>query len=142
MEQAIRDLFGRYESETNAALAGKPDMAAISDLYEDAFIGSSAAGVMAGKKDEDFKKALATGFARNRKIGAQRIEVVELRAEEIDAMHALVHVDWRATYDSDGSQKAIDFTNAYLTRLANGRCKVFGWITGDEDAELRRHGII
>jgi hypothetical protein len=142
MEQAIRDLFGRYECETNAALAGEPDMTAISDLYDDAFIGSSPAGVIAGKKDEDFKKALATGFAHNRKIGAQRMEVVDLRAEKIDAMHALVHVEWRATYDSDGSQKAIDFTNAYLTRLANGRCKVFGWITGDEDAELRRHGII
>jgi hypothetical protein len=91
----------------NAALAGEPDMAAISDLYDDALIGSSPAGVMAGKKDEDFQKALATGFAHNRKIGAQRMEVVDLRHEKIDTMHALVHVEWRATYDSDGSQKAI-----------------------------------
>ncbi len=142
MEQAIRDLFGRYESETNAALAGEPDMAAIIDLYDDAFVGSSPAGVMAGQKDEDFKKALSDGFAHNRKIGAQRMEVIDLRAEEIDAMHALVNVDWRATYDRDGSQKTIDFTNVYLTRVANGQCKVFGWITGDEEAELRRHGII
>lgn len=142
MQQAIEDLFGRYERETNAALAGEPDMAAIGDLYDDAFIGSSPAGVMAGRKDEDFEKALAAGFAHNREIGALRMEVADLRAEEIDAMHALVHVDWRATYDLSGSRKTLDFTNAYLTRVADGRCRVFGWITGDEEAELRRHGII
>ena len=28
---------------------------------------------MAGKKDEDFQKALATGFAHNRKIGAHTL---------------------------------------------------------------------
>ncbi|SFB64405.1 hypothetical protein SAMN03159496_06461 [Rhizobium sp. NFR07] len=117
-------------------------MAAISDLYEDAFIGAAPAGVIAGNKDEDFRKAIATGFARNREIGARQMEVAGLQADEIDAMHALVRVDWRATYDRDGRQMTIDFTNVYLTRLANGKCRVFGWITGDEEAELRKQGII
>jgi hypothetical protein len=142
MQQAIRDLFGRYEKETSAALGGAPDMAAISDLYEDAFIGAAPAGVIAGNKDEDFRKAIATGFARNREIGARQMEVAGLQADEIDAMHALVRVDWRATYDRDGRQMTIDFTNVYLTRLANGKCRVFGWITGDEEAELRKQGIV
>lgn len=46
-----------------------------------------------------------------------------------------------ATYDVDGAEKTIDFTNIYLTRLAGGQARVFGWITGDEAAELRKHGI-
>jgi len=142
MQQAIKELFDRYERETNAALTGEPDMAALSDLYDEAFVGSSPAGVMAGKKDEEFRKALTAGFAHNREIGARRMEIRNVRADLIDAMHALVHVDWRATYETDGTQKAIDFMNVYLTRSENGKVRVFGWITGDEIAELRKHGIV
>jgi hypothetical protein len=142
MQKSITELFDRYESQTNAALTGEPDMVTIGDLYDDAFVGSSPAGVMAGKRDEEFQKALIAGFARNREIGARLMEIQDLRIEPIDAMHALAHVGWRATYDTNGTQKAIDFTNVYLTRVSNGQAKVFGWITGDEQAELRKHGII
>lgn len=142
MHQAIKDLFGRYENETNAALAGTPDMDAVGDLYDEAFIGSSPAGVMAGEKNDKFKEALVDGFAWNREIGARRMEIQNLRIELIDAMHALVRVGWRATYETDGTRRMIDFTNVYLTRTGNGQVRVFGWITGDESAELRKHGII
>lgn len=141
MQQEIAALIDRYERQTNAALAGNPDMEAVSDLYDDAFIGASPAGVMAGNKDAGFESVLAAGFARNREIGTRRMDVRVLKVEPIDALHALARVEWRATYDVDGAEKTIDFTNIYLTRLAGGRARVFGWITGDEAAELRKHGI-
>lgn len=142
MQQAVTDLFDRYERETNAALAGEPDLEAVGDLYDDAFIAASPSGVMTGKKGDEFDKAMAAGFAHYREIGTQRMEVRDVRVEPIDALHALARVDWRATYDVDGMQKVIDFTNVYLTRVSNGRGTVFGWITGDENAELRKHDII
>lgn len=141
MRQAVEQLFDRYERLTNAALAGAPDMTAVCDLYEDAFIGSSPTGVMAGRKDESFAAHLAAGFAHNREIGARRMEVLAVRVDPIDAIHALAHVDWRASYDVDGRRTDIDFTNVYLTRLTDGQAKVFGWITGDEAAELSKHGV-
>ncbi len=142
MQQAIADLFDRYARLTNAALAGTPDMDAIGDLYDNAFIGASPAGIMTGKKDDEFKKAVVAGFAHYREIGTRRMDVQNVRVEPIDGLHALARVDWRATYDVDRTQKTIDFTNVYLTRIENGRAKVFGWITGDEEGELRKHGIL
>lgn len=142
MKQAVAELFDRYERETNAALAGTPDMAALGDLYDDAFIAASPAGVMAGKKDGEFEQAMEAGFARNREIGTQRMEVRALHVDAIDGLHALARVDWRAIYEVDSARKTIDFTNTYLTRIEDGRARVFGWITGDEEAELRKHGII
>ena len=142
MHTAIEDLFDRYEKHTNAALAGSPNMDAILDMYDAAFIGSSPIGVMAGTNDKDFEKALAAGFERNRQIGARRMEIENLRIEQVDAMHALAHIDWRAIYDSKASSKIIAFSNAYLVRIENGQARIFGWITGDENAVLRRHGII
>lgn len=142
MQQAVTDLFDRYEFQTNAALMGEPDLEALGELYDDAFIGACPSAVITGRKDDEFSKAMAAGFARNREIGTRRMDVQALRVEPIDAMHAIAHVSWRATYDVRGTLKTIDFTNAYLTRIANGRARVFGWITGDEDAELRKNGII
>lgn len=142
MQQAVTDLFHRYERQTNGALTGEPDLEALGELYDEAFIGACPSGVVTGKKDDAFRKALAAGFARNKEIGTRRMEVRDLRIEPIDEMHAIAHVSWRATYDVRGTQKTIDFTNAYLTRIANGRARVFGWITGDEEATLRKHGII
>ena len=127
---------------SNAALVGEPDLEAISDLYDDAFIAASPSGVMTGNKGDEFRKAMTAGFAHYREIGTRQMKIRNVRIEPIDALHALARVDWRATYDVDGTQKAIDFTNAYLIRVNNDRATVFGWITGDEDAELRKQGII
>ena len=107
VKQAVIDLFDRYENQTNAALSGSPDIKAISDLYDDAFVGASPEGVKAGKKDDEFEKAIAAGFARNREIGAQRMVIRAVQVEAIDAFHAFARVDWRATYNADGAQKAI-----------------------------------
>ena len=142
MQEAVTRLFNRYERETNAALAGKPDIEAISNLYDGNFIGASPSGIMAGKKDDTFVKALTAGFDRNRAIGTREMAIWNILVEPIDAFHALARVNWRATYDVEGTQKSIDFTNIYLVRVDDGGARVFGWITGDEDAELRRQGII
>lgn len=95
MQQEVADLFDRYERQTNAALAGNPDMEAVSDLYDDAFIGASPVGIMAGNKDAGFGNVLAAGFARNREIGTRRMDVRALKVEPIDALHALARVEWR-----------------------------------------------
>jgi len=142
MQQAVTELFDRYERETNAALAGKPDLKAIGDLYTDSFIGAAPAGVMAGKKDDAFVEALLAGFDHYRAIGTREMFVCDVAVERIDALHALVRVEWQASYDVAGGRKTIDFTNAYLVRIEAEQARVFGWITGDENAELRRHGII
>ena len=142
MQHVVTDLFDRYEQAFNAALAGEPDLEAIASLYEDAFIAASPAGVMTGRKGDEFNQAMTAGFAHYREIGTRRMEVRDVRVEPIDALHALARVDWRATYDVDGTPKVIDFTNVYLARVSDGRGTVFGWITGDENAELRKHGIV
>lgn len=142
MQDEVNDLFKRYERLTNEALANEPDLDALGNLYTDEFIASAPGGVRTGQKDDEFEKMLTSGFAYNREIGTQRMNVTDVKLEPIDDMHALANVDWRATYDIEETTKNIEFTNAYLVRVENGEAKVFGWITGDEQAELREHGII
>lgn len=140
-DDAVIRLFDRYESVFNAALNQDPDLDALGELYEEAFIGAAPAGVMTGSKGVEFKQAMTAGFSRSREIGTRSMKVRRVRVERIDDLHALARVDWRAAYETDGGEKLIDFTNVYLTREQDGAAKVFGWITGDEEAELKKHGI-
>ncbi len=142
MQQAIRDLFVQYEFLTNTALTGKPDLIAIAALYDEAFIGSSPNGVMVGKNNDDFARALADGIEFYRELGATQMIIKDLRPEQLDPLHSMVKVDWRATFAKSDDRHTVEFTNIYLTRVTEGLPKVIGWITEDEIAVLRKHGLV
>ncbi|WP_244730329.1 hypothetical protein [Mesorhizobium sp. 113-3-3] len=55
----------------------------------------------------------------------------------------MAKVQWSGDYErKDGSALPIDFKVDYLIERRDGRLKVFGWISGDEQAEFRKHGLI
>jgi hypothetical protein len=54
----------------------------------------------------------------------------------------MAHVAWTATYArKDKPDVAIDFDVHYLVQHLGGAPKIFGWISGDEEAVLKQHGI-
>lgn len=142
MEAAVRKLFERYESLFNQSLGGDPDMDAIASLYASDFIAASPAGVMTGKNDDQLKRVMAQGYARYRAIGTKGMQIRDVRISPIDERHCLAHVAWTATYArEDRPDTAIDFEVHYLVQKLDGEAKVFGWVSGDEDALLKKHGI-
>lgn len=143
METALKAFFARYESLFNQALDGDVDMEEVASLYAAEFIASSPAGVMAAKNDAAFRQVMAQGYAHYRAIGTKAMRLRDVRLSSIDADHWLVHVGWAATYArKDGPDVAIEFDVHYFVRTLDGRPEVFGWVSGDEDALLRQHGII
>lgn len=142
METEVKTLFERYEQAMNQALAGKPDLDAAVGFYASAFIAASPAGVMAGQNDEALKQVMEQGYAHYRAIGTKAMRIRDLRISPIDAIHCLVHVAWTATYvRKDKPDLAIDFDVHYLVQQLDGEPKIFGWISGDEAAVLKAHGI-
>ena len=62
---------------------------------------------------------------------------------QIDELHCLARVSWTAVYDRGGdSDASIDFDVHYLVQQVQETPKIFGWISGDEQAVLKEHGII
>ena len=142
MPTRIRQFFERYEHCFNRALAGDMAVDELSELYASSFIAASPAGVLAGKNDEELRQAMAQGYAHYRAIGTKAMRLRDVRAHAIDEHHCLAHVSWQATY-ARGSQPdvVIDFEVHYFVQQLNGEPKVFGWVSGDEQALLREHGI-
>jgi hypothetical protein len=143
MENAVRKLFERYESFFNRSLDGNPSMDEVASLYASDFIAASPAGVMTGKNDDQLKQIMAQGYARYRAIGTSGMRVRHIRLSPIDQHHCVAHVAWTATYArKDQNDTTIDFGVHYLVQKLDGDAKVFGWVSGDEQALLRKHGIV
>lgn len=141
-EDAVRRFFDRYADLFNRALAGEADMAEVAALYAPAFIAAGPAGVMAGKNDAGFRDVMAQGYARYRAMGTKGMRVRGVGLSPIDAHHGVARVAWTATYARPGrADVTIDFEVGYLVQLLGGDPQVFGWVAGDEEALLRRHGL-
>ena len=142
METSVRKLLERYERVFNASLHGDADMDEVAALYASEFIAASPAGVMTGKNDEQLRKVMVQGYARYRAIGTKEMRIQGLRISPIDEHHCVAHVAWRASYvRKDQAEVVIDFDVHYLVQQLDAEPKVFGWISGDEQALLREHGI-
>lgn len=143
METSVRKFFERYESCFNQSLGGDMDMDKVAALYATEFIAASPAGVMTGKSDDQLEHLLAQGYARYRAVGTKEMRIRNVRLSSIDDHHCVAHVAWTATYSrKEQPDVAIDFDVHYFVQKLDGEPKVFGWVSGDEQALLRKHGII
>lgn len=143
MESDVKELFERYESVFNQSLGGDMDLDSVAALYASEFIAASPAGVTAGKNDDQLKQVMAQGYARYRAMGTKEMRIRDVRLSPMDARHCVAHVAWTATYSRTGQPDvAIDFDVHYFVQKLEGEPKVFGWVSGDEEALLRQHGIL
>jgi hypothetical protein len=143
METAVRKLFERYENFFRRSLGGDLDMAEVGSLYASDFIAASPAGVMTGKNDDQLRQVMTQGYAHYRAIGTREMRIRRIRLSPIDEHHCVAHVSWTATYArKDQDDTTIDFDVHYLVQKLDGDAKVFGWVSGDEQALLRQHGIV
>jgi hypothetical protein len=143
LEQAVRTLFALYECAFRQALAAEPDPEAVARLYAPEFIAASPAGVRTGRNDAQFLHVMAEGYARYRQIGTRDMRIRDIALSPIDDHHCVARVGWTATYARDDlPETVLDFDVHYLVQVLEGIARVFGWIAGDEEAVLKRHGII
>jgi hypothetical protein len=142
MEASVRKLFERYESFFKKALGGDVDMSEVASLYASDFIAASPAGVMTGKNDDQLKQVMTQGYAHYRAIGTKEMRIRNVRLSPIDEHHCVAHVAWTAIYArKDQPDITIDFDVHYFVQKLDGEPKVFGWVSDDEQALLRKHGI-
>lgn len=143
MDIGVTRLFERYERFFRTSLAGDVNMDEVAALYAPEFIAASPAGIMAGKNDDEFRRAMEQGYAYYRAIGTKEMRIRNVRVSPIDRHHCIAHVAWTATYAREGQPDvAIDFDVHYVVQQLDGDPKIFGWISGDEQAVLKQHGII
>jgi hypothetical protein len=142
MEEDVRQLFGRYARAFNRALSDDIDLDEVATFYTAEFIAASPAGVMGGRNDNQFRTMMAQGYEHYRAIGTKAMRLRQVRISPIDAQHCLADVAWTAVYArKDQTDVSIEFDMYYLVQTLDRQPRIFGWISGDEQALLKAHGI-
>ena len=140
---ALGRFFQRYERFFMQSLSGDIDGDEMSELYAPEFIAASPIGVLAGKNDVGFRQALSDGYEQYREIGTKGMRIRGVEMSQIDALHCVANVAWTASYEVANKQQIdIDFDVHYLMQELNGKLRIFGWISGNEQELLKQHGVI
>ena len=143
MEQAVRQLFERYADFFAKSLAAEPDPREAAALYASAFIGATPAGIVTGRNDAEFLQAMRAGYDHYRSIGTRQMRIRHLHIQRLDDWHCIASVAWTAVYARDDlPETEIDFEVHYLVQVLDGVAKVFGWMSGDEEALLKARGVV
>ena len=138
----VKALFTRYQRVFEKGLRGDIDAREAAAFYAPAFIAASPAGIFTGKNDDALLKVMNEGYARYRQTGMKSMGLGDIRLSEIDDHHCVAHVGWTASYARRGqADVAIEFEVHYLIQKLDGKPKIFGWVSGDEQELLRQHGI-
>ena len=78
-----------------------------------------------------------------RDIGTTSMRVANITITPLNDTHVAAKVSWHSEYRrKDGNEVAIDFDVIYLLQYRNDTYTIFAYITGDEQAELRKHGLV
>lgn len=141
MQPDIKAFFEDYAAAYNRSLGDSVDAAAIRASFADSFIGAGPQGVISGDNDETFTETLHKGYAFYKSIGTRHMAVEDVKVTEIDPMHFLATVSYRATYDKDGKEIVIPFSVAYLLQYREAQLKIFAFIAGDEMGLYRQYGL-
>jgi hypothetical protein len=144
VEEAVRKLFERYQRLFRQALDGNADLEDVASSYASGFVAASPSGVRVGENGEQLKEVMKRGFEHYRQIGTKDMRLRDIRIVPIDEQHCLAQVAWTAIYDRGADPVvSIDFQVHYLVQQIDpAPPKIFGWISGDEQAVLKEHGIL
>lgn len=143
-KQQMDSFFKQYADRFNKTLQGDiSDVELTTDLYSDCLIAVNPLGVNCAKNDEQLRDAMVKGYAFYKDIGITSMEIVSKEITLLDDFHTMIKVCWRSNFvKKDGSKGSIEFENIYFTQTRENQHKVFAYITGDENAVLKKIGLI
>jgi hypothetical protein len=140
----IAAFMAKYAERMNDGVrSGVVDSAFLEGCFAPDLIGASPSGVMAGK-NQGLAETLAKGTDAYRQMGGTAFVAERIDAEELAPNSFMATVGWRFDYrrPKDHTVGSISFTNRYFVTTATGKPKIFAWITPDEQAALREHGLV
>lgn len=140
----IERFFEAYAARFARAIADPPevDVEAAANAFADCFVGANPQGVACGRNDDAFRAQIPQGYAFYRGIGIRSMTITTLAPSQLDERHWGVRVGWSAGYDHGGRTGEFGFEVIYFVQMTDIGPRIFAYITGDEEGELRRLGLL
>lgn len=145
MIDAVKGFFSDYESQFNKTLEDPPvvNSDAFARSFTTSFVEASPLGIMCIHNDRQFLEGIPQGFAFYKSIGTQAMKIAKIEVVPLNPQHAMAKVKWNSSYrKKDGDQINIQFDVIYFMQVFDGEAKIFAYISGDEEKELKDKGVV
>jgi hypothetical protein len=135
----IGQFFARYEEGANSF---DPDL--VCSQYTAEFMSGGPKGVMCGRNDEGFRKAVVQRHAFFQQIGFKRARILDLQETPLDDRYTMAKVHWEMTFEKQpGKPLVFRFYITYFLFDPGSGPKVTSWISHDDEQEVMRNaGLI
>ena len=143
-QNQINNFFDRYAARfTNAITIGEVDVERTAEAFANCFIEASPVGITCGKNKRKFRAAIPKGYEFYKSIGMTSMVILNKEITLLDNLHAMVKIHWKSSFiKKDNSPVDIEFAVIYFLQEQEGEYKIFAYITGDEQAALKEHGLV
>jgi hypothetical protein len=145
LESKTRAFFRDYSARNTAALQEPPqeDVEGTVACFAPFFVEASPKGVIGGANDDTLRQMIPKGFEHYRSVGGTRFEMTGIEVTVLDAFNVMARTDWAFGYRrrTDGQEGEITFRNIYFLNFADGDPKIFAFVTPDEEAAMKKHGL-
>lgn len=143
-QHEIENFFNRYEARFNDALSGaEPDIDETVNSFASDFIEASPAGIIVGKNDKKFRKAISQGWTFYKDIGIRAMDILSTQITILDNLHAMVKIHWNSSFvRKNNTHGDIAFDVFYLVQKTGDELRIFAYITGDEQQALKDEGLV
>lgn len=142
--EETKHFFSNYAAIFNYALQNEvSDIDAITQSFASCFIEASPTGVSCGKNDEVFQTMIPQGYEFYKSIGIAAMNILSADVTLLDEWHSIAKVRWQSVYTrKDETIGSIEFDVIYLLQFVSGSPKIFAYIIGDEQKNLKDRGLI
>jgi len=138
------EFFEGYEANFNAAILCVADgVTQCADAFAEVFVAAEPARLACSRNDDSFRQSIEESCLFYRTVGTRAVRLDGIDSTPIDGDHVMARVHWRGEFRrADGSDVEVPFDIVYFVRMNDDVMKIFGYVTGDQQAALRQHGVL
>lgn len=139
-EEFMRRYGALMDEGVRSGVAKGEELAA---MFAEYCVASSPAGVFGATVDGGFGRTVSDGVANYKRMGGTAFVMESVAVEPVNELHDLARVGWRFDYTrpADGQSGTIRFENIYFVSRTGTGPRIFAWVTPDEQAALKEHGL-
>lgn len=112
------------------------DAKKVATFYQDFAVASTPSFVGCLKGDKEMMEAFENIAEYQKKTGLISMKPNNIEAQELDALHVLAKVQWRALFDKTGD-RPIEFDVTYLLRREKERLRILLYVAHQDEKEMR-----
>ena len=142
--QQLVNFFNKYSERFNKTINNNEvDVEVTASVFADCFVEASPGGIICGKNNKEFRKAIPEGYKFYKQIGIVSMDIKGSEITNLDRFHDMVKIHWKSSFNKkDATIGSIEFDVIYLIQTLGEESKIFGYITGDEQAALKENGLL